>query len=96
MGNFALGEYLTSRLQSDDPNRAVLYRLETQTAEMLQRVYYFAKKIAKDIIREVEASIVDPVMQEELVAAGTHRAAPQEIQQGHPGPAGGSPEGGAE
>jgi len=72
-----LFEYLTTRLQSDDPHRALLYRLETQTAEMLQRIYYFAKKIAKEIIREVEASIVDPVMQEELTIAGTHRADPQ-------------------
>jgi len=62
-----LVEYLTTRLHSDDPDRAVLYRLETQTAEMLQRVYYFAKKIAKETIREAEASIVDPVLQEELI-----------------------------
>ncbi|MCO6456457.1 MAG: Na/Pi cotransporter family protein [Pirellulaceae bacterium] len=70
-------EYLTTRLQSDDPNRAVLYRLETQTAEMLQRLYYFAKKIAKEVIREVEASIADPVLAEELSAGGAHRVNPQ-------------------
>jgi hypothetical protein len=67
---------------------------------MLQRVYYFAKKIAKEIIREVEASIVDPVMQEELIAAGTHRADPQEADpqehgQGRPDRAVRSQEGGA-
>jgi phosphate:Na+ symporter len=52
-------EHLAGRLTADAPDRALLYRLESQTVELVQREYYFAKKIAKEVVREVEASIED-------------------------------------
>lgn len=67
-----MSEHLVVRLTADDPNRALLFRLETQTVEMMQRVYYFAKKIAKETVREVEATIEDPVTEEELASAQGH------------------------
>ncbi len=68
-------EHLTLRLRSDDPNRALLFRLETQAVEMMQRGYYFAKRIAKEIIREVQASIQDPVLHDEMAADADARGA---------------------
>lgn len=53
---------------SEDPDRALLFRLETQTIEIIQRDYYFAQKIAQEIVCEVEASIENPVLLEELAA----------------------------
>ena len=50
-------EHLAHRLVADDPDRTLLYRLESQAVQMIQSGYYFAKKIAKEIKREVEASI---------------------------------------
>jgi hypothetical protein len=47
----------------------LLYRLESQAVEIIHRNYYFAKKIAKEIVREVEASIEDPILTDELAAA---------------------------
>ena len=61
-------EHLVQRLGADAPNRARLYRLESQVVELIQREYYFAKKIAKEVLREVEASIEDPVLEGELGA----------------------------
>lgn len=49
-------EHLAGRLQSSEPNRTVLYRLETQTLECLHREYYFAKRIAKAIAPQVDPS----------------------------------------
>lgn len=37
--------------------------------QLIQRQYYFAKKIAKDVVREFEASIEDSVLEEELASA---------------------------
>ncbi|MDH3583596.1 MAG: Na/Pi cotransporter family protein [Phycisphaerae bacterium] len=62
-------EHLAQRLAADEPDRALLYRLETQVVEIIQREYYFAKKIAKEVIRGVEASIEDPVLGEDMAAA---------------------------
>jgi hypothetical protein len=59
-------EYLGGRLGADAPDRAVLYRLESQAVELIQRGYYFAKKIAKEVVREAEASVADPVLEDEL------------------------------
>ncbi len=42
-------KHLSTRLTSDDPNRVLVYRLESQLVEIAQREYYFAKKIAKEI-----------------------------------------------
>lgn len=39
--------YLLQRLLSDDPNRRVTYRIETEIIEYLKRVYYFTRNIAK-------------------------------------------------
>ena len=44
---------------------------ESQAVEIIQRDYYFAKKIVKEIVREVEALIEDSVMKDELAAAAT-------------------------
>jgi hypothetical protein len=65
-------EHLAHRFLSEEPNRRLLYRLETRAVEIIQRHCYFVQKIAKEIIQEAEASIEDPVMQEELAAAATH------------------------
>ena len=62
-------EHLAGRLAADAPDRAVLYRLESQMVELVQREYYFAKKIAKEVVREAESSIEDPVMEADLAAA---------------------------
>ncbi|UCC99717.1 MAG: Na/Pi cotransporter family protein, partial [Phycisphaerales bacterium] len=64
-------EHLTQRLVAEDPDRTLLYRLESQAVEIIQRDYYFAKKIAKEIVREIEASVEDPVTTDELAAAAT-------------------------
>ncbi|MHC4949318.1 MAG: Na/Pi cotransporter family protein [Planctomycetota bacterium] len=61
-------EYLGTRLAADDPDRALLYRLESQAVEILQREYYFAKKIAKEVVREAEASTEDSVLREEMAS----------------------------
>lgn len=45
-------EHLSLRLVSGDPDRAVLYRVESQFVEIIQRIYYFAGMIANEIIRE--------------------------------------------
>ncbi len=45
-------EHLSRRLVSDDPNRAVLYRVESQFVELIQRIYYFAGMIANEIAQE--------------------------------------------
>jgi phosphate:Na+ symporter len=54
-------EYIGRHLIADDPKRAVLYRVEDQSVELLHRIYYFAHKIAKEILWEAEADEVDPV-----------------------------------
>lgn len=65
-------EHLSKRLRSPDPNRSLLYRLESQVVEILQREYYFAKKIAKEIVRVTELSDTDRETQTELISeAGT-------------------------
>ncbi len=54
-------EHLSRRLVSDDPDRAVLYRVESQFVELIQRIYYFAGMIANEILQEagygVKASV---------------------------------------
>ncbi|MEW6144007.1 MAG: Na/Pi cotransporter family protein [Thermodesulfobacteriota bacterium] len=47
-------EHLGRRLVSGDPDRAVLYRVESQLVELIQRIYYFAGMIAGEIIQESE------------------------------------------
>ncbi|MEM7009238.1 MAG: PhoU domain-containing protein, partial [Thermodesulfobacteriota bacterium] len=45
-------EHLGERLLSDDPDRAVLYRVESQFVELIGRIYYFASMISKEIIED--------------------------------------------
>ena len=40
------------RLVADEPNRIETYTIEMDIAEKLQRIYYFAKKIAKTVVDE--------------------------------------------
>ncbi len=49
-------EHLARRLLSDDPNRAVLYRVESHFVDLIQRIYYFSSMISKEILEEAEAS----------------------------------------
>ena len=39
---------------SDDPDRLVTYRIETQAIEVYKRIYYFAKRIARTVAKGVE------------------------------------------
>ncbi|MCC6713570.1 MAG: Na/Pi cotransporter family protein [Candidatus Dadabacteria bacterium] len=48
-------EHLSARLLSDDPDRAVLYRVESRLVELIQRIYYFSHMIAGEILKESEA-----------------------------------------
>jgi len=41
-----------TRLVADEPNRLAAYRLETDLIESLGRVYYFAKRMARGVIRK--------------------------------------------
>ncbi|HVY55890.1 MAG TPA: Na/Pi cotransporter family protein, partial [Thermodesulfobacteriota bacterium] len=45
-------EHLAQRLVSTDPDRAVLYRVESQFVELIQRIYYFASMIAAEVVKE--------------------------------------------
>ncbi len=45
-------EHLSVRLLSDDPDRAVLYRVESRLVELIQRIYYFSRVIAGEILKE--------------------------------------------
>ena len=44
-----LDSHLSDRLRSDEPNRLETFRLESEIVEVLRRLYYFAKRIAKGI-----------------------------------------------
>ena len=59
-------EHLARRLVAEDPDRALLFRLESHAIEIVQRNYYFARKVAKEIVSEVEATIEDRVLEGEL------------------------------
>lgn len=41
--------HLTRRLAADEPNRLAAFKIESEIIEYLKRVYYFAKRIAKDV-----------------------------------------------
>jgi phosphate:Na+ symporter len=47
-------EHLSARLLSDAPDRAVLYRVESHLVELIQRIYYFSRMIAGEILKESE------------------------------------------
>ncbi len=44
------------RLVADEPNRIEAYTIEMDIAEKLQRIYYFAKKMAKTVVVPAEAA----------------------------------------
>ncbi len=48
--------HLARRVSADEPNRVVAFRIESDAVEIMQRLYYFAKRIAKDVIGAVEAA----------------------------------------
>jgi phosphate:Na+ symporter len=45
---------LYRRISADDPKSLSAFRLHSQVVELLQRYFYFSKKIAKEIVAEVE------------------------------------------
>jgi phosphate:Na+ symporter len=45
--------YLGRRLVADEPNRLATFRLEAELVEYLKRVYYFAKRIAKETAGDI-------------------------------------------
>ena len=49
-------EHLSARLLSDAPDRAVLYRVESHLVELIQRIYYFSRMIAGEILKESQAA----------------------------------------
>jgi phosphate:Na+ symporter len=49
-------EWLGERVDPDDPKSLPAYRLRAQVVELLRRHYYFAKRIAKELVAEVERS----------------------------------------
>jgi phosphate:Na+ symporter len=45
-----LDAHLAKRVAADEPNRVLVYGLETDAVEILQRLYYFAKRLAKTVV----------------------------------------------
>ena len=45
-----LEAHLAKRVAADEPNRVVIYGLETDGVEIMQRLYYFAKRLAKAVV----------------------------------------------
>jgi len=50
-----LEAHLAKRVAVDEPNRVLVYGLETDAVEILQRLYYFAKRIAKAVVAATAA-----------------------------------------
>lgn len=50
-----LEAHLAKRVAVDEPNRVLVYGLETDAVEILQRLYYFAKRLAKAVVVETAA-----------------------------------------
>ena len=50
-----LDAHLAKRVAADEPNRVLVYGLETDSVEILQRLYYFAKRLAKAVVAETVA-----------------------------------------
>ena len=49
-----LASHLATRLISGDQKDVAVYRLEAEALELLKRIYYFAKRIAKTAARMTE------------------------------------------
>jgi phosphate:Na+ symporter len=62
-------EHLGDRFRALEPKRAVTYRVENQAVELLHRMYYFAKKVAKEIITEARVEADEPTADAELEQA---------------------------
>ena len=56
----ALAVHLGKRLVSSDANRIETYRLESRVLEILRRLYYFSKRMAKVVADDVE-EVLDPI-----------------------------------
>lgn len=48
----AAAEHLSQRLMADEPNRIKAFQVETDIISQIKRVHYYARRIAKVIIRE--------------------------------------------
>jgi len=62
----ALSRQVSSRLAADEPDRIDVYRLEAQVVEILKRVYYFAKRIAKTVDQAVAAADAETAAETEV------------------------------
>jgi len=51
-----LEAHLAKRVAADEPNRVVVYGLETDAVEILKRLYYFAKRLAKAVVAATAAT----------------------------------------
>jgi phosphate:Na+ symporter len=51
-----LDVHLGKRVVVDEPNRVVVYGLETDAVEILKRLYYFAKRLAKAVVAATAAA----------------------------------------
>jgi phosphate:Na+ symporter len=56
-----LAARLSERLTAPDPNRIEIYRLESEVIEILKRLYYFAKRVAKIVAKD----LAEPELDEE-------------------------------
>ena len=45
-----LNQHISLRVTSDGPQRRLTYQSETELIETLKRVYYFTKRIAKEVL----------------------------------------------
>ena len=61
-----IGDRLIARLVAEDPHRTSTFRVESQLIEHFERIYYFARRIAKLV---AEADTVDDRAQPEREAA---------------------------
>ena len=57
----AANRHLTDRLTTDDPNRLDAFRIESELIEYLKRVYYFAKRIAREVIKADQLPELDEI-----------------------------------
>ena len=57
----AANRHLTDRLTTDDPNRLDAFRIESELIEYLKRVYYFAKRIAREVIKAGQLPELDEI-----------------------------------
>jgi phosphate:Na+ symporter len=59
--------HLGQRVVADEPNRVVAYRIESDAVEILQRLYYFSKRIAKSVL--ASSQLEDPSYENEEEAS---------------------------